>query len=84
MTEHIWWRGNRVRKAEGPRNVSCTHCRKQSYPSRRDAKAVAKQVFPGERLSAYRCFSGGDGWHLGHPDVAAVESRARIEGRQAQ
>lgn len=49
--------------------TSCRHCRKKSYPTRRDAKAALRRLYPGDRglaMHAYRCGNGGDGWHLGH------------------
>ena len=46
---------------------SCGPCGKRAYPSRREARARAKQI-PGTHMNAYRCPHGA-GWHLGHlPD----------------
>lgn len=49
--------------------TSCPHCRKKSYPTRRDARHVLRTLYPGDRglsMHAYRCGEGGDGWHIGH------------------
>lgn len=38
-------------------------CGKTRYLTRRDAKKVARNLFPGDHLTAYPC---GDWWHFGH------------------
>lgn len=46
----------------------CGYCRKRRYPSRRDARRALRALYPadaGQHMGAYRCPSGGDGWHLG-------------------
>lgn len=51
---------------------ACGWCRKRRYPSRRDARRALRNLYPGDagqHMGAYRCPSGGDGWHLGHRTV---------------
>jgi hypothetical protein len=48
-----------------PPSGSCAATGKKSYLSRRDAKKVAKRVYPGgEHMSSYRCSECGF-WHNG-------------------
>lgn len=41
----------------------CAVCGKKRYGSRKDARAAARALYPGDHLSAYRC---ADAWHYGH------------------
>lgn len=61
--------------------VRCPDCGKCRYPTRADAKRVAKRRHPGEHLAPYRC---GAFWHLGHLPAAAVygsKGRGEVYGR---
>lgn len=58
----------RARPADDPTRYSggtgeCPRCTKAAYATRKQAKTAAKRLFPGERLSVYRC---GDYYHFGH------------------
>lgn len=53
-------------KCEQPR------CRKIRFRSRRDAKSMAKKLYPGDHLSVYQC---GDWWHMGHPPQRVIAGR---------
>lgn len=53
----------------------CTHCNKQCYTSRKEAKTDSKRVDPTAHWSVYRC---GPYWHFGHmPDDVLEGKRAR-------
>lgn len=41
----------------------CPHCGKLRYDDRVTARRAAKNMYPSERMHAYRC---GDYWHYGH------------------
>lgn len=43
------------------RQSTCPDCGKWRYPSRKDARAKARQIYPGSQARAYKC---GDYWHL--------------------
>ncbi|WP_280389823.1 hypothetical protein [Nocardia wallacei] len=53
----------------------CQRCGKNSYVSRKVARAIVRRRFPGERLQAYRCPHLPGVWHGGHvaPEVASGE-----------
>lgn len=62
------------------RRIQCTDCGKQGYFTRREAKAAAKAVHPGDTLSVYRC-PGSGYWHYGHlPNVARHGQMRRPRG----
>lgn len=46
----------------------CHACNKQTFRSRKAARANAKAVFPNEKLNAYPCPAAVDQWqwHYGH------------------
>lgn len=43
---------------------TCRRCGKQIYKDRREARLIAKRLFPGDTLRAYVCPAGH--WHFGH------------------
>lgn len=47
-----------------PAGIRCPETGKRGWVSRADAKKVARNVHPGEHMSAYKCRCGY--WHLGH------------------
>ena len=47
----------------------CDACGKIRFQSRADAKRRARQLFPGDHLTAYAC---GNWWHFGHPPASVV------------
>jgi ribosomal protein L32 len=52
----------------------CPACGKKTYPNKKAAKLAAKNLYPDDHLSAYRCRSTKDvrptpaPWHVGHLD----------------
>lgn len=52
-----------------PRHGACPECGKVRYRSRKDARKVAREVYPGTHLSPYRC---GEFWHLGNLPRAII------------
>lgn len=59
-------------------------CGKKTYRTRREARRVARTLYPSERMQTYRCDRGwGAGWHFGHAHGYERESAARREGRTA-
>ena len=51
----------------------CLTCGKVSYPTRKRAKEVAKNLFPASHLSPYRC---GNYWHIGNLPVSVIRGVA--------
>jgi hypothetical protein len=49
-------------------------CGKRNYLSRKDARKVLRNKYPGERMHVYVCLTAG-GFHIGHmaPEVACGE-----------
>jgi ribosomal protein L37E len=41
---------------------TCARCGKRSFKSRRDAKEIARLLFPGRRMRYYKC--ADDSWHF--------------------
>lgn len=47
-----------------PKRPVCRPCEKYIYGSRKEARQIMKNTYPGEELNAYRCDQGN--WHIGH------------------
>ena len=62
----------RARTGFIPGGAPCPVAGKKSWPTKADAKAMAKRTPRGRKLAAYRC---GDHWHLGHLPKPVVEGR---------
>ena len=58
-------KGHRQSRAKS--QVTCFSCspRKQTYTSRKAARAAIRQTPGWGRMQAYPC-PGGEGWHVGH------------------
>jgi hypothetical protein len=48
----------------------CADCGKKCYPSRKMARAVARILFPGQRMRAYEC---GGAFHVTSQDADSAE-----------
>lgn len=68
---------------------TCVACGKKTYSSRKNARAAARQFHPGDRMRAYPCPGGQDGYHIGHTpdlqrqrgvDLRASSSHNRLRG----
>lgn len=71
----------RAKTGHIPGGFICPATGKKSWLSKGDAKAMAKRTPNGNDLSAYRCPTGQDHWHLGHLPasvIAGETSRAEI------
>lgn len=53
-------------------HIGTCACGKRRYPTRRRAREAARQLHPGDHLSAYQC---GDSWHFGHLDPSVLDTR---------
>jgi hypothetical protein len=53
-------------------------CGKLRYLSRKDARAAARLVDPGDRMSPYPC---GSYWHFGHLKAAVLRGDATRDGQ---
>lgn len=51
---------------------TCPSCGKHRYDDRKQAKKVARRLYPGEHMSAYQC---GTYWHIGHLSPAVKRGR---------
>lgn len=61
--------------------TTCSVCGKQSFASRRAAKAMAKRRHPAAHLSVYQCDDGG--WHYGNlPPLISRGVQERWPGRR--
>lgn len=58
--------------------ISCRHCGKKLYFSRKEARRAAHRFHPHDTgLQAYRC-PVQSGWHFGHRDPYMIDMRHRL------
>lgn len=76
MTRHGKENGHSARRVSFPNRPvwhPCPECGKRTYPSRKDARRVARQIQgSGPRQSAYECAPDTGRWHTGHLAPAVI------------
>jgi hypothetical protein len=50
----------------------CQHCGKLNFVTRKGARIYGKAQHPGQKLSAYPCYSNTDMFHYGHTPPSVI------------
>jgi ribosomal protein L37E len=80
-------RRNRTHHRPDPRVTSqlpastCAACGKQSYSSKKNVKAAAARLYPGDRMRVYECEPASGRWHMtSQPADVTAAHRDRLAG----
>jgi hypothetical protein len=60
----------------------CVTCHKRPYTSKKDAKRLARILYPGQHMQVYQCYGDDTLWHIGH--IVPQVLQGRISRRDLQ